>query len=368
MIDDLLIINESGSLLYNWHPEGSDTDGKDDLLSGFLTAINSFATFERGEDIKALKLQETSLIFEKNEDLIQKLTFVITTKNDNLIELLHAFLHEIMNEFIIKFEYLLNREFDGEVTEYKNFTSHVERILKSLGLDTLKESINEIDKLSHLKSIITLEPKGGIIYFIHAKHYVNRDKISFLVPLVLNSARLLYQNHLNEKVSWILLTTVQYEILVVEPREKVLLVKQYLLSENIEEEFLSLEFFKDKEKYIKKPRKLIEKFSKIKWDSRVKQFFLVDLVGKIIYSKVFDDTYDCSDYVPETIAFLTSTRKTSEELYNRVLFNAAIGGERIGTICINFNNFVLTIIGSLKDINDYNTIQNLCTDIYKQII
>ncbi|MBY8983669.1 MAG: hypothetical protein KGD65_01225 [Candidatus Lokiarchaeota archaeon] len=82
MIEDLLIINESGALLYNWHPQGFVSNGKEDLFSGFLTAINSFATFERGEDIKSLKLKETQIIFEKYEVLVQKLTFVITTKNN----------------------------------------------------------------------------------------------------------------------------------------------------------------------------------------------------------------------------------------------------------------------------------------------
>jgi hypothetical protein len=56
MIEDLLIINESGALLYNWHPQGYVSNGKEDLLSDFLTALNSFATVERGEDIK-LKME-----------------------------------------------------------------------------------------------------------------------------------------------------------------------------------------------------------------------------------------------------------------------------------------------------------------------
>ena len=57
MIDDLLIINESGALLYNWHPHGYVSDGREDLLSGFLTALDSFASVERGEDIQSLKLK-----------------------------------------------------------------------------------------------------------------------------------------------------------------------------------------------------------------------------------------------------------------------------------------------------------------------
>ena len=99
MIDGILIINDSGALLYNWHPESYEGDGKDDLFSGFLTAINSFATVERGEDIKSLKLKETRLIFEKYDELIQKLTIVIMTKNEELLELLHAVIHDIMDKF-----------------------------------------------------------------------------------------------------------------------------------------------------------------------------------------------------------------------------------------------------------------------------
>jgi hypothetical protein len=367
MIDDLLIINESGALLFNWHPEEVVSDGQDDLLSGFLTAIDSFATFERGEDIKSLKLKETSIIFEKFDKFNQKLTFVVTTKTESLIELLHAFIHEIMEEFTHEFDSVLNKDFNGEVTHFQRFKQNVDKIIRSLGLDVLNGCIEEVDMMSNLKSVIYLEPKGGTLYFVYAKQYINREKISFLIPLVMNSARLLYQNNLNEPLHWIILNTVKNESITVEKREKILIISQYVLPNTIEEEFLSLEFFKNKEKYVKKPKKLIPKFELIKWDSDVKQIYLVDLVGKILYSKVFDESFDCTDYIPETIGFLTSTKKTSEEVFNRILFNSAIGGEKLITIIINFNNFALTLIGDIHDYNDYTSIQKLCIDIYKQL-
>ncbi|MFX1494894.1 MAG: hypothetical protein ACFFBZ_11480 [Promethearchaeota archaeon] len=71
MIGDLLIINDTGALLYHWHPESHKKEDKADLLSGFLTAIDNFATVERGEDIKSLKLRETTIIFEKFDDKFQ---------------------------------------------------------------------------------------------------------------------------------------------------------------------------------------------------------------------------------------------------------------------------------------------------------
>ncbi len=367
MIDGLLIINESGALLYNWHPKNYEGNGKDDLFSGFLTAINSFATVERGEDIKSLKLKETRLIFEKFDDLIQKLTFVITTKDEELIELLHAVIHDLMDSFTELYSDTLNKEFDGAVSQYQNFDIYIEQILNSHGLDILSDSIRDIDDFSTLKAIIFLEPKGGIVYYIHAKQHVDKEKISFLIPLIMNSAKLLYKNNFNEQLYWILLNTVRSEILVVEPRKKVLIVKQHQLTEDFEEEFLALEFFKDKEKYVKKPKKLIEKFENLDWNPSIKQIFLVDMVGKIFYSNLIDSTFDCSDYVPETISFLTSSKKVSEEIYSRTLFNASIGGEKLVTVCINFNNFSLIVIGSNQDLSSFSIIQNLCSEIYKKL-
>jgi hypothetical protein len=184
----------------------------------------------------------------------------------------------------------------------------------------------------------------------------------------MNSAKLLYQTNLNENVRWVQLNTVHNEILLVEPRNKILIVKQYQLSGNFEEDLLSLEFFQNKDKYIKKPKKLIEKFENLVWDPRIKQLSLVDILGKVLYSKVFDEKFDCTDYIPETISFVTSSKKISEDIYNRILFNGTIGGEKITTICLNFNNLCLTLIGSIHDFNDFNVIQSICVNIYKQFL
>jgi hypothetical protein len=272
-----------------------------------------------------------------------------------------------MDSFTDSYKDILNKDFDGAVSQFQYFDSHVENILKSHGLDILDDAIKDIDDLSTLKSIVYLDPKGGNIYYIHAKQYVNREKISFLIPLIMNSAKLLYQNNFNEQLYWILLNTVRSEILVVEPRRKVLIVKQHQLTEDLEQEFLGLDFFKDKEKYVKKPKKLIEKFEKIDWSTSIKQIYLVDLVGKIFYSNLIDSTFDCSEYVPETISFLTSSKKISEEIYSRTLFNASIGGEKLVTVCINFNNFSLILIGSIQELSSFSIIQNICSEIYRQL-
>ncbi|MFW9783489.1 MAG: hypothetical protein ACFFFB_14495 [Candidatus Heimdallarchaeota archaeon] len=367
MIEDLLIINESGALLFHWAPDVSKKESQPDLLSGFLTAIDSFASVERGEDIKSLKLRETQIIFEKSYENLQKITFVITTKSEHLIELLHSIIHEVQTRFIEIFKEELNKEFDGEITKFQSFEKEISQIMISHGMDVLAESVERIDSNDILKSIMLIEPRSGSIFFIHAKEYVNKEKISFLIPLLLNSGHLLYQKNLNENLRWILINNVQNENLIVEPRKKIIIVKQFKLAYNFEKEFLSLEFFKEKDKYVKKPQKLSEKFETIKWDLKLKQIFLVDLVGKIFYQKMFDVAYDCSEYIPEAISLLTSSKKVSEDVYNKKLFNAVIGGERIVTICLNFNNFALILIGNVKDFNEFTYIQDTCINIFRQL-
>ena len=367
-MDELFVISEGGQLIFSWHSQKikRDPEKDDDLIGGFLTAINTFASLERGEDIKSLKLKESTIIFEKYEE---KLTFVATTKNDDLVELSHAMLHQIIDTFIQMYPDLKEEPFQGEVTRFYIFKETVEKMVYAYGLDQLEDSLKLIDKNSLMKSIIYLDPNAGHILYIHAKQYVNKEKLSFLVPLILNSARLLYKNNIGEDVHWILLNTVRNENLLVETRDKILLVKQYQLKDNYEEEILALEFFQEKDKYVKKPKKITKQFESLIWDPKIKQIYLVDLMGKILYSKIIDPTYDCRDYIPETIGFLTSSKNASDQIYSRTLFNASIGGDKkFTTICINFSNFALALIGDIRELSNFQTIQKICEDILVQLL
>lgn len=370
-MDELFILTDGGQLIFSWHSKDIERDPNkdDDLIGGFLTAINSFVTLERGEDIKTLKLKESTIIFEKFEELHQKLIFVATTKNDELIELSHSMIHDSVHLFNDAYKDVLSREFSGEVSQFSPFTKTLEGLYHSYGLNDLKDSLISINEDTPLKSVVYIEPKAGHIFYLHAKQHMNREKLSFLIPLIINSAQLLYQNHLGENIRWILLNTVRNENIMVEARNKILLVKQYQLENKYEEDILALEFFKEKDKYVKKPKKLVSIFENLIFDSKIKQVFLVDLLGKILFSKILDPTNDCSEYIPETISFLTSTKKASEEIYNRVLFNASIGGiSKYTTICINFNNFALTLIGDTQELNDFKTIQDICSNILVQLL
>ena len=57
----------------------------------------------------------------------------------------------------------------------------------------------------------------------------------------------------------------------------------------------------------------------------------------------------------------------SEETYSRILFNVSIGGEKITTICINFNNIAVIMIGDVEEINTFQIIQDICYKIFLQV-
>ncbi|MBY9006535.1 MAG: hypothetical protein KGD63_07230 [Candidatus Lokiarchaeota archaeon] len=370
MIEDLLVITEAGQAIYSWHQKGNNEDFNDDLISGFLTALNSFATIERGEDIKSLKLRETLILFEKKEELVQKLTFVITTKNEDVIELLHAVVHEVMDQFILSFKDVLDKEFNGNITPFRKFDQNITRILNYYGLDTLESLDKEFSQENFLKAVLFIEPKGGNIFFAKANEYINKEKMSFLVPLLVNSSKLLYKNNLNQEINWLTLSTVENEILLIDIRYRIIIARiyksQFILKT---QEILKLPYFSEKSKnaYLKKPQKIADKFKNIHPPPNIKQLFLVDLLGKIFFKKVIDDSFNYDNLIPETISFLTSSKKSSEEIFKRIMLISIISGVNTTTICMNFGNFALILLGNTKELNDFQELQKLCMIIYEQL-
>ncbi|MBD3254038.1 MAG: hypothetical protein GF383_03055 [Candidatus Lokiarchaeota archaeon] len=363
MLDDLFIINEGGQLLFSFHPKDADveiTENRDDLISGFLTALNTFATFEKGEDLKALKLKETNIIFEKSDEYLQNLMFVITTKNEKVLDLLKSIVQEIMKRFTDRFKEDLEREFDGMVSKFAIFHENVEEIIQSYGLDIAKKLTQKIDGKNALKSLVILNANNGNILYIHAKQYVNKEKITFLIPLISNSVKLLYRDNLNEPIQWILLRTIKNEGLVVEIRDKVLVVKQYESNGKVDKKGLDLDL-------IENLKKIKKKLDQIDLDSRIKQVFAVNLDGMIKYSQIYDNSYDCSDYIPETISVFISSRKACNELYSKELLYSSIGGEKILTICVNLKEHALILICNMRELNQYEEIHEICVNILNQL-
>lgn len=364
MIDDLLIINDTGQLLFSWHPEGSPKENQDDLISGFFSALDTFATFERGEDLKFLKLKESNIIFEKYEELEQKLTFIITTKNEQVIDLLHSFVHDIMDSFVELFRKDLDKKFDGAVHGFRIFTDTVNTSLTNLGIDQLTKTIEEIDDLDIIKAMAIIEPLEGEVLFIHARQYINKEDISFLIPLLINSGKRLYQN---KELNSIIITSLNNENLIIELRKRVAIVKFYDISKKFNAEYEAIEFIKNKKTIMKKQKKLKPLFENIHWGPNIRNMLITDLLGTILASKAIGDTDIKLDNFTEISSFFSSSRKACEQIYNKELFISYIEGQNSSLLCINLDTYGLFFTLDAHYSKNFQEIHKLGLELLKKI-
>ncbi|MBD3338519.1 MAG: hypothetical protein GF353_05400 [Candidatus Lokiarchaeota archaeon] len=365
MLEDLLIVNNSDQVLYSWHPDNRK-NAMDDLVGGFLSALNGFATVERGEDIKFLRLKETFILFEKHEEF--NLTFITTTKNEEMIELLHALTHRLMEEFVSMFEYTLKSGFTVEITQFKKFDNIMADLINDYGLDLVHASSDEPLSEEKFDSIMFLEPKGGNILFFKSKNYLPKEKISFLIPLIINTAKLLYSQYMDTEAEWINLSNIDGESLHAEHRDQILIVKSYRFSVVNDKNHIAPRFLEESDKYVKKHEIISYVFKNLEFDESIMQVFLIDDYGKIMYASNLCQTSDFSDYVPETISFLTATKKTSEEIFSKRLSYSVIGGKKFGTMYLNLINSGLVLIIDLRSIKDISEIHGIYKKIFNQLL
>ncbi len=364
---DLLIINEAGQLLYSWH-EG-ETTGDDTLISGFLIALNSFATIERGEEIKSLKLKETTLIFEKFEQYLQKLVFVITTKSEDLITLLSELLKDIIRKFTEVYETDLNKQFNGDVSMYNKFTPVMEELLRSYGMDELTAYKNNIDDENTMKAVMFITPKEGEILYIHAKQYIDKNKVSYLMPFIHTSASVFFNKTFNQEINRILIRTIKDEGLMVESRSLVLLATLYKFHDDFEELFEAQISSKKLDKYVKNIEKLEKVFQKINWNSAISELYIVNPLGKpLFHSSLIHSQQQQGILFPELITVLTSSENLSKQFFNRELFFFSIlGNQEFGIACLNFKVFYMVMLFDIKKMNDFHSIEIVWKTLLEEI-
>ncbi len=367
MIEDLLIINDSGLLLFGWHPEEATGEDQDNLISGFFTALNSFATFEKGEDLKSIKLRESTIIFEKYEKLFQKLVFIITTKNEQMITLLHSIVHVIMDSFIDNYTEELDKEFDGSVSTFRDFTEIISQILSDFGMDLILHDIARIDDKDILKAFILLNPLDGNILFIHAKQYINKEDISFLVPLMKNTGQMVAHIS-NENLNIITLTTIKNEHLELIFRERVVVVRFYVIDKKSDDHLLVLDFIKNKEKLLKKSKKVEKMLGNIHWGSNIRSVIFIDLLGNILFSKVMENASYFLKNTTEIISFISSCKKASETIFNKDMFSSSIVSQQNSAICINLNTSILfAVMDNMESSYNFQELRDTGRELLKKI-
>lgn len=123
MISRVLIIGSGGILLYSksfFVEEKEEFDN--DLISGFLTAISSFAQEIKGGNIKALNFRNFNFVYAYDDRF--GCMFVVVTAIDDLEEEAHAACVLMKKEFITKYESNLEH-FTGNITDFKGFDDFI---------------------------------------------------------------------------------------------------------------------------------------------------------------------------------------------------------------------------------------------------
>ena len=132
----------------------------------------------------------------------------MSSESDSRYDNFEDALHIVSNDVETKIKnYLQDKSYGSEIEDISiipiiiKFDKQMETIIFNHGLDIFEPSITEIDQWGLFKAIIYLEAKAGHVFYIHAKQFVNKDKLSFLAPLIVNSAKLSLYNNLNENPS-----------------------------------------------------------------------------------------------------------------------------------------------------------------------
>ena len=104
--------NLTGALLLSKkYTDNSEFSSNEDLISGFLNALDLFIKEIKSEskedEIQEINFQETRLMYARRE----RLSVIAVTKKTNL-EIERCILNEIVNDFYIRFEYSINH-FNG---------------------------------------------------------------------------------------------------------------------------------------------------------------------------------------------------------------------------------------------------------------
>ena len=181
--------------------------------------------------------------------------------------------------------------------------------LKDFGMDLIQHDVAQIDDKNILKAFILLNPLNGNVMFILAKQYVNKEDISFLVPLMMNTGKMLVYTS-NENMNLITLTTIKNEHLVLVFRERAVIVRFYEIDKKSDDHLLVIEFMKNKEKILKKPKKVEKMLENVDWGSNIRSVIFIDLLGNILFSKVMKDSNSSLENTTEIISFISSCKKS----------------------------------------------------------
>ncbi len=119
IINNLFIIKSSLLLLSENFGHCQSFGDNQDLISSFLSAVNSISPLISGSSIKTIDFDEFTLNFYKEPNDSDILIVAITDLRDNAKEMNYK-LSKIASSFFEKYKHILEN-FNGEITQFKGF-------------------------------------------------------------------------------------------------------------------------------------------------------------------------------------------------------------------------------------------------------
>lgn len=98
-----------------------------ELISGFLTAMSSFAEEIGGKDIKKLEFMQFNFIY--SADLKTNLKFVLSIDKDDLVKECEERLERVKNEFVGRYTEIFEEKWNGDVKLFKDFNEIPDKLL-----------------------------------------------------------------------------------------------------------------------------------------------------------------------------------------------------------------------------------------------
>ncbi|MBN2153651.1 MAG: hypothetical protein JW839_19500 [Candidatus Lokiarchaeota archaeon] len=323
--NELLIITETGTNLFSSVTSGAKQDGVE-MISGFLSALNTFAKSERGESMKELTLEQTTFIFGKRGGLI----YIITTTNPNAKPLLKPFLNHLIDVF--------EARYSGEVKNFIGDVAPFESFEELLSIERFDHAIETIDGLDEgfeeneiLNSLTAISRSSGELLFTRAKQYINKTDLGFLVPLLVRASELIASQLADQRLAWILAVTNKDKAMLVQPREHVFLVEEYKLPFELPE--LGL-----------KVRKVKDKFPNASIHPEIKYLKIIGSSGKILDEITRDEKYVASVGVDATM-LVTAGANLVSKYYKNELRAVAVGDNDKATLLVPFKDFIVLVRG-----------------------
>jgi hypothetical protein len=335
--NEFFIITEDGINLFSRSSSGEQQDGMD-MISGFLSALNTFAKTERGEIMKELTMEQTTFVFEKRERLI----YVMTSGEPKARQLLKLFLEKIIGAFGSMFDADF-ANFMGDVAPFEKFGDVLAKIQFDCAVDTTNAAFDGFAENEMLQSISVISKDTGEIIFTEAKQYVNKEDLGFLVPLVTRSSEVVINQIVDQRVAWILEISSKDRVMLIQPRDHAIFVEEY-----------KLPFDLSRESTIK-PKKIKESFSRPMFLSEIKYVKIISNTGKVLDEIIRDAGY-VTNIKEDATMLINASVNLVNKYYKSGLKGVAIADSNKATLFVPIKDFFVMIRGIQDDFKKFTNI------------